>query len=109
MNLAFFELDPMDPADAGEFLDSNAHAHQSVHNALLGLGLSTPQYCLNYAAVDHDFMMLNAAELRAWGSSLGISPPTDLDTVDPQDKGAMRDWVNNQYLFLSQVTQALNI
>ena len=110
MNLiGFADVTPDDPASVHEFLDMNALAHQTIHNALLEQGSVTPQWPLTYDTLDHDFLQLNAAECRAWASVLSLSLPANISTVDPEDGGAMRDWFNDYELFVRQVTASLNL
>ena len=110
MNLqGLFDVNPADPEAVRLFLDDNALAHQSIHNALLEQGFVTPQFPLTYEAIDHDFLELNAAECRAWGSVLNISTPSEISTVDPEDESAMLDWFGDYQLFLARVSAAVGL
>lgn len=110
MNLfTIADVDPKDPASVHEFLDNNALAHQSIHNALLEQGFVTPQWPLTYEAIDHDFLELNAAECRAWAGVLNLTVPANISTVDPEDAAAMADWFNDYQLFLARAAAQVGL
>ena len=93
-----------------EFLDMNALAHQTVHNALLDNQIAVDQYPLwTMAGVDKDWLLVHAIEHKAWSVALSLSNPPDLDSVDFNDKAQTEDWLNNHALHHTQVALALGL
>lgn len=111
MNLNFInDLDLENPAAVAEFIDLNALAHEQVFEALLRQGIVTEHYPLwTSGEMDQDWMTNNAKELTEWGAALNIPVPMDVSTVDLENEGQMRDWLNSNASFLSQVSQTLGI
>lgn len=105
----FIDVDPQDPESFGQFLDMNALAHQTVHNALLQSGVVAEQYPMWTDDADHDWREIHYAEHITWNVALGITTPPDLVEVDFENEDSASDWLNNHSALHLLVNQALSL
>src|SRR5258708_37048172 len=111
MNLTGFVDVSIDDEDSMlEFLDLNALAHETIFTALLSTGVITDHYPIwTDGKIDRDWLLVHAAEHRAWSQALNLSNPPDIDEVDPEDQGQMSDWLQTHALHHQIVNEALGL
>lgn len=110
MNLtAFIDVDTRNPQSFREFLDLNAYAHQTTHNALLEQGVTVEQYPMFTESADENWKEVHYAEHVAWNAALGVDTPPDLITVDLQDPQQAEDWLTNHEQLHQLVNEALGL
>lgn len=105
----FVDADPRNPQQWSEFLDLNALAHQTTHNALLEQGVTVEQYPMWTNEAGNNWLNIHYAEHLAWNNALTLGTPPDLETVDLHDPFQVADWLTNHTALHALVNEELGL
>lgn len=105
----FVDVDPDDEQAFVEFLDLNAFAHQTTHNAFLSSGVTLEQYPMFTEDAGENWKEIHYAEHLAWSNELTLGTPPDLVTVDLTDPTQSADWLTLHAEHHLLVNQALGL